>query len=307
MIPIHFAPLQGYTDCAYRNVHDAIFGGVEAYYTPFIRIERGELRNKDVREAMPENDETGKLIPQVIVKDAAEFDFLVNKLREMGHKRIDVNMGCPFPMQSRKGRGAGILQCADKVREVLDAINAADDVDFSIKMRLGNESADECMALLPMLNDTKLTHITMHPRVGKQQYKGEVDMEAFKVFMAQCKQDVIYNGDITSVDDVKRIVSECEGVKGVMIGRGLLMRPSLAKECATGVAVSDEKLLKMVMRMHDEVFEHYSNTLQGEGHLLMKLKTYWEHLEDVIGRKQYKLIKKAINMAKYNAAIAMIG
>ena len=31
MIPIHFAPLQGYTDCAYRNVHDAIFGGVDAY------------------------------------------------------------------------------------------------------------------------------------------------------------------------------------------------------------------------------------------------------------------------------------
>ena len=259
-----------------------------------------------MREALPENDETGKLIPQVIVKDAEEFDFLVNRLRDMGHKRIDVNMGCPFPMQSRKGRGAGILQCEDKVREVLDAINAADDVDFSIKMRLGNESADECMSLLPMFNDTKLTHITMHPRVGKQQYKGEVDMEAFKAFLALCKHDVIYNGDITSVEDVKRIVSECEQVKGVMIGRGLLMRPSLAMECVTGEAVSDEKLLKMVMRMHDELFEHYSNALQGEGHLLMKLKTYWEHLEDVIGRKQYKLIKKAINMAKYNAAIAMI-
>ena len=80
MLPIHFAPLQGYTDNAYRNVHDAIFGGVEAYYTPFIRIERGELRKKDIREALPENDETGKLVPQIIVRDAEEFYFLVEKL-----------------------------------------------------------------------------------------------------------------------------------------------------------------------------------------------------------------------------------
>ena len=306
MIPIHFAPLQGYTDNAYRNVHDAIFGGVEAYYTPFIRIERGELRKKDIREALPENDETGKLIPQIIVRDEEEFRFLVDQLREMGHKRIDVNMGCPFPMQTRKGRGAGILSNVEKATSVLNAINSADDVDFSVKMRLGNESADECMALMSALNDTRLTHITMHPRIATQHYKGEVDMARFGDFLSECKHDVIYNGDLTSVDDVKRIESLYPQVKGVMIGRGLLTRPSLAMEYVKGESVSDEKLLKMVMRMHGELLDEYSQTLQGDGHLLMKLKTFWEHLESVIGHKQYKLIKKAINMTKYNAAIAMI-
>ena len=306
MLPIHFAPLQGYTDCAYRNVHNEIFGGVEAYYTPFIRIERGELRNKDVREALPENDETGRLIPQIIVKDASEFRFLVDRLRDMGHKRIDVNMGCPFPMQSRKGRGAGILQNIDKVHEVLDEINITTDVDFSIKMRLGNEIADECMVLMPMLNDTRLTHITMHPRIGKQQYNGDVDMERFRWFLEECRHDVIYNGDLTAIEDVKRIETQYPKVKGVMIGRGLLMRPSLAKEYVNNEPISDKKLLKLVMRMHDNLFESYSSTLQGDAHLLMKLKTFWEHLECVIGHKQYKLIKKAVNMAKYNAAIATI-
>lgn len=306
MLPIHFAPLQGYTDNAYRNVHNEIFGGVEAYYTPFIRIERGELRKKDVREALPENDRTGKLIPQIIVRDVEEFHFLVGKLREMGHTRIDVNMGCPFPMQTHKGRGAGLLSNPDKAVEVLNAINAADDIVFSIKMRLGNESAEDCFNLMSVLNDTRLSHVTMHPRIATQQYKGEVDLEQFGRFVAECKHDVIYNGDLMTIDDVKRIEESFPGVKGVMIGRGLLMRPSLAVEYATGEALSDEKLLKMVLRMHDELFEEYSQTLQGDGHLLMKMKTYWEHLEGVIGRKQYKLIKKAINMAKYNTAIATI-
>ena len=306
MLPIHFAPLQGYTDNAYRNVHNAIFGGIEAYYTPFIRIERGELRKKDVREALPENDTTGKLIPQIIVRDADEFSFLVDKLREIGHSRIDVNMGCPFPMQTHKGRGAGLLSNQKKAEEVLEAINATKDIDFSIKMRLGNETSEDCFDLLSALNETRLAHVTMHPRIATQQYKGEVDLDVFGRFVGECKHDVIYNGDLTTVDDVKRIEEMFPGVKGVMIGRGLLMRPSLAKEYASGEALSDEKLLKMVLRMHNELFEEYSSILQGDGHLLMKMKSFWEHLESVIGRKQYKLIKKAINMAKYNTALAMI-
>ena len=32
-LPIHFAPLQGYTEAIYRNAHDAFFGGVDTYYT----------------------------------------------------------------------------------------------------------------------------------------------------------------------------------------------------------------------------------------------------------------------------------
>lgn len=306
MLPIHFAPLQGYTDNAYRNEHNAIFGGIEAYYTPFIRIERGELRKKDVREALPENDTTGKLIPQIIVHDADEFSFLVDKLREIGHSRIDVNMGCPFPMQTHKGRGAGLLSNQKKAEEVLEAINATKDIDFSIKMRLGNETSEDCFDLLSALNETRLAHVTMHPRIATQQYKGEVDLGVFGRFVGECKHDVIYNGDLTTFDDVKRIEEMFPGVKGVMIGRGLLMRPSLAMEYASGEALSDEKLLKMVLRMHNELFEEYSSILQGDGHLLMKMKSFWEHLESVIGRKQYKLIKKAINMAKYNTALAMI-
>ena len=45
---IHFAPLQGYTDAVYREVHHRIFGGVENYYTPFVRVEKDGFRNKNI-------------------------------------------------------------------------------------------------------------------------------------------------------------------------------------------------------------------------------------------------------------------
>ena len=30
-LPIHFAPLQGYTDVFYRNAHAACFGGIDTH------------------------------------------------------------------------------------------------------------------------------------------------------------------------------------------------------------------------------------------------------------------------------------
>ena len=41
-IPIHFAPLQGYTDDVYRRLHHELMGGIAYYYTPFVRME-GEI------------------------------------------------------------------------------------------------------------------------------------------------------------------------------------------------------------------------------------------------------------------------
>ena len=70
-LPIHLAPLQGYTEAAYRNAHAAVFGGVDVYHTPFVRIDRGEFRHKDVRDILPENNRVPHLIPQLI---ASEMD-----------------------------------------------------------------------------------------------------------------------------------------------------------------------------------------------------------------------------------------
>ena len=53
MITLYAAPLQGFTELAWRNAHAQVFGGIDAYYTPFVRLEKGEIRNKDKRELLP--------------------------------------------------------------------------------------------------------------------------------------------------------------------------------------------------------------------------------------------------------------
>lgn len=306
MLPIHFAPIQGYTDFAYRNIHSEIFGGIETYYTPFMRIEHGEVRKKDFKDVLPENNCVDNLVPQVIVKDVDELKCLVKPLVEMGYKHIDINMGCPFPMQTRKGRGAGLMPNAEMVEAIMIEMKSMTDVKFSVKMRLGNESPEECLKLLPIINKEQPEYVTMHPRVATQQYKGDLNMSAFETFYENCEVPVFFNGEITSVKEINQIEERFPKLKGVMIGRGLLMRPSLAVEYKMQREYSEEELLSSVLRFHDKILEHCSNVLQGDGHLLVKMKTFWEYLENVIGRKNYKNIKKSVTMAKYKAHILAI-
>ena len=153
MLPIHFAPLQGFTESAFRLAHSKFAPGIHTYYTPFLRLEKGEVRAKDLRDL--EADHPYHLIPQIIVRDVDEFNTLTKAVTDLGFKEIDINMGCPYPMQTKSGRGSGILPHVEKVREILDAINASN-IQFSIKMRLGLTSPEECLQLLPLLNEAPL-------------------------------------------------------------------------------------------------------------------------------------------------------
>ncbi len=219
ILPIHFAPLQGYTEAIYRQAHARIFGGVESYYTPFVRVERGEIRKKDMREITPENNRGVNLIPQLIAPEPDKMEQIIALFIEKGYKTADINLGCPFPVLAKRHNGSGMLPYPGEVRNLLTAATEKHpDMQFSVKMRLGWENPDECLALLPLLNELPLTHIIMHPRLGKQQYKGEVDLTAFETFYNECRHPLIYNGDLLTAEDIHTISGRFPRLAGVMIG-----------------------------------------------------------------------------------------
>lgn len=309
MLPIHFAPLQGFTEAPYRRIHQQVCGGVEAYYTPFIRLEHGQIRKKDLREALPEQNEGVHIIPQVIAGNAEEFCILAEKLIDLGHQEIDINMGCPFPLQTRLGRGSGILPHADKVTEILlqaSALHESKGVSFSVKMRLGQESPEECLALLPVLNQTPLKHVTMHPRIGRSQYKGELDMQSFECFYEQCQLPIVFNGVLTTVEEMQRVEQQYPKLAGLMIGRGLLSRPTLAAEYQSGNVLTDAEVRKRILEMHKLLMAHYSEAIDGgEAQLAQKMQSFWEYQEPLFGHKVVKKILKAGNLKNYKEAVSL--
>lgn len=345
MLKILFAPLQGYTTGIYRKAHAEIFGGVDAYYAPFLRIENGKPREKDLRDLeianakcvefadkycagiAEENVREGNCaenakgnareIPQIIANSVDEFKILADALIAKGYTEIDFNMGCPFPMQVNRHRGAGLLSDAQAVQKIMDEIRTTP-VKFSVKMRLGQESPDEAFALLPILNEAPLTQITLHPRLGKQQYKGAIDFKSFEKFYEECRHPLVYNGDITSVSQICEMERCYPKLAGVMIGRGMLAKPSLAAEyktlCSKEESSSAESrningaatplnFFDKLFQMHQVIFDNACKTFQGDSQILSHVQSFWEYLEPSVPKKIFKRIKKAGKLSEYQEAI----
>lgn len=306
MIALHFAPLQGYTDDVYRRLHHQLVGGVDFYYTPFVRLEHGQPRSKDLRDIAPEHNEGVAVIPQIIAANVAELRTLTALIAERGYRRVDVNMGCPFPLQAKHGRGCGLLQHPDHMAEMFDEMKQHPEMGFSIKLRLGWDDATVAQRLLPLINAAPLTQVALHPRIGTQGYKGTADVEAFAAFAAECEKPLIYNGDLTTPEDVRRIAARFPQLAGAMVGRGLLARPSLGAELREGREWTRTERLRLLHDLHDALHAHYAKIIPGEANLHQKLRTFWDYLEPEIGRKPFKAVHKAGNLRNYLRAVAEI-
>lgn len=292
---ILFAPLQGYTDLPYRRIHHTLVGGVDEYYAPFLRWERGEVRRKELRDIDPASNAGIPTVPQVIASGRDEFARLCDAVLALGWRRIDLNLGCPFPMQVRARRGSGLLPCPDAVGEIIDEMRRRPEVSFSVKMRLGQTDPGESLRLLPLLNEAPLLHLTLHPRLGVQQYKGAPDRDAFERFYGGCRVPMIYNGDILTRAQANQLLSAYPRLKGIMVGRGLLATPWLFAEADNPQALLSE--------MHRQYFQYACAHYQGDAQILSHLRAFWEHPSQHLPAKTAKQIRKARTLRDYQAAL----
>ena len=306
MVPyaIHLAPLQGYTDLVYREAHARVFGGVDTYYTPFVRLEKDGFRNKELRDLAPEANASASLVPQMIAASPEEFRRIAGLFRESGYRRADINLGCPFPMQVRQHRGAGILPYPNEVKVLLETIFEFPEIQFSVKLRLGWDSPEEAQALLPFLNGLPLTHLTLHPRIGTQQYKGKTDLSAFSRFYDSCTLPLFYNGDIRTLPDIRSLTRRFPRLKGIMIGRGLLSSPWLATEYISDTPLTAQEKIEKLSAFHALLLAGYSSRLEGGEHqVLDKMKTLWDYLLPDAEKRLRKKILKSSRLADYQEAV----
>lgn len=286
-----FAPLQGYTDAVFRRAYHECVGGIDEFYTPFVRLERGEVRKKDLRDTDPGCNAGVPTVPQVIASGGDEFARLCDALQGQGWRRIDLNLGCPFPMQVKAGRGSGLLLRPDRLEEILREMLRRPEVAFSVKMRTGWDTVAEGLSALPLVNAMPLLHVTLHPRLGRQQYRGTPDREAFQRFLTELKHPVVYNGDVIDLSSPP-FTSSSKNIKGLMLGRGLLARPWM---------LSDKSPHEVIRQLHAAVYRHATATLCGDSQILVRLHAFWKFLD--MDPKQKKSILKATTLRRYNAAV----
>lgn len=303
----YVAPLQGFTNAPFRHFHYELFGkGLDiVYLTPFVRVEKGAPRPSDYRDAVADLDSIHHTIQQVIFANVDELKLLVDSLAEAGCRRINLNMGCPYPMQTAKGRGAATIASQRLLSDIAEVVASyCSDLTFSIKMRLGLKNNDEWERAIDIINSMPLEFVAMHPRIAKQLYSGTVDIEAFDAFCKECRHAIVYNGDILRPGQIENIGAG-RNLHGVMAGRGILSRPSLFSEFSSATIKTGPEIANDIILLHNKLFDHYSATLCGDAQLMMKIKSCWEYFGKCEGfdRKALKKLKKATSLRGYLEAM----
>jgi tRNA-dihydrouridine synthase len=305
-IAIILAPLQGFTDVTYRNVWARHFFGIDEAMAPFIST-MGQQRIKPTRlkDVAPENNPHLPVIPQILGNVATDFIFLARHLHEMGHHRINWNLGCPHSKIAKKHRGSGLLPYPAKINELLGQILPNISASLSVKIRLGRRSKDEIYSLLEMFDGHALEEIILHPRTGIQMYEGSSDHDAFEKAIQNSRHTFTYNGDITDLASFKQVQDRFFGIRRFMIGRGILSNPFLAEEIK-GTPKNSTPRIDRVKAFHDELFTEYNKIFSGPAHLTGRMKGFWSYLGPSFykSKKPLKQILKATTLPAYTDRVA---
>lgn len=303
------SPLQGFTDFRFRNAFHHFFGGIDTFYAPYIRLNgKLEVKASYERDLLPKNNLVPELIPQIMTNDADEFLFVANYVQNLGYKELNWNLGCPYPMVTKRCMGSGLISDSQRIDAILQKVHNESDIIVSMKMRLGYEHPKEILDVFPVLDKYPIKNVAIHARIGKQLYKGGVDLVSFEQCLDKTRHTLYYNGDITTVEQYRKMVALFPQISHWMIGRGLIADPFLPSMIKANTTVYPENRMEIFGKFHDTLFHDYANALSGSSHVLVKMESFWEYFSTSFPNphKTFKKIKKAKNFISYHAAVDSI-
>ena len=107
-LKIYFAPMEGITDGILRQAHHRIFGGIDVYCLPFHKLTQTlSLLTREERDISPEENEGLCVLPQALTRDPEQLSAWLYYVSECGYPCADLNLGCPSPTVTKRGRGSG--------------------------------------------------------------------------------------------------------------------------------------------------------------------------------------------------------
>ena len=219
------APMQDVTDLAFWQLIDPM-GGADVYWTEYFRIYAGSCLNKWILKSILANPTGRPVVAQMIGNDIPSLVRTARELQEYPIAAVDLNLGCPAPVVYRKCAGGGLLRHPAQVDAILGALRDAVKIRFSVKTRIGFDSAEVFSELLPIFARHSLDLLTVHGRTVREMYRSQVHYEFIARAAAELPCAVLANGNIYSAQKADEVL-KLTGARGLMIGRGVIRNPWL--------------------------------------------------------------------------------
>jgi len=295
---LYAAPMEGITTYLWRRVHREVFGGADKYYTPFLSPNGNfSFQHRELLEITQQEED---LAPQLIANRGEYFVWAGRELQKLGFTEVNLNLGCPSATVVAKHKGSGMLSDLKTLEQTLDETFAGlPGMKISVKTRIGRYSTDEWPAILELFNRYPIAELTVHPRIQKEFYQGRAHRELFDYAREHTQIPLVYNGDVLSPSDpmLQKDVP-------VMLGRGLVTDPSLARRIRGGKPATRQELAEY----HDRLLDGYQESLSGDVPVLHKMRLIWTYLSaSFAGSERYlRTIYKAKSLTSYLQAAQAI-
>ena len=302
---LSLAPMEGITGYAFRRAHAKVFGALDRYYTPFISPlpkVGTPFSKRNSRELNPANNQGLDVVPQLLTNDADRFVWAAGLLADMGYKEVNLNLGCPSGTVVAKEKGSGLLRNPDRLEAFLANVCERSPLPVSVKTRVGIANDDEYGKLFALFCRCGIAELIVHPRVQKDFYSGAPRQELYGKTLERAPFPVAYNGNIFTLDDYDALLAAYPQTRHVMIGRGIMANPALARTIRGGESLT----LAELERLHNELYQAYTDDMGGNA--VFRMKEWWGYAKCAFADPSsvHRIMRKTRRADEYEAAARKI-
>jgi tRNA-dihydrouridine synthase B len=228
--PFVVAPMAGMTDTAFRRLVKR-HGGCGLVVTEMVSSE-GLVRGIDrTLEYAEYTEEERPVSIQIFGGDPPKMAAASRIVQDMGADIVDVNMGCPVPKIAKHNAGCSLMREPDHAARVVEAMVGAVTIPVTVKMRAGwNDKDRNAPILARMVQEAGASAVTIHGRTAEQSYNGWADWELVSRVASDLRIPVFGSGDCVEPEQIVERMKT--GVKGVLVGRGVLRNPWILAQAA---------------------------------------------------------------------------
>tara|TARA_B110000196_G_scaffold303857_1_gene300075 strand:+ start:515 stop:1399 length:885 start_codon:yes stop_codon:yes gene_type:complete len=171
---------------------------------------------------------------QVGGSDKKELSEVAKIAEDMGYDEININLGCPSKKVQKNMFGACLMKKPDLVSECINEMVNSCNIPVTAKTRIGFDDVEDFNYLnkfVLKMKEAGCTSFIIHAR--KAMLKGLSPKEnlsipklnydmVYKVKNENPALQIIINGGITNIEEIKNHLKICDGV---MIGRAIYQNP----------------------------------------------------------------------------------
>lgn len=159
-----------------------------------------------------------------IIREAAQIAL------EAGADLIDINMGCPVRKVIKTGAGAALLREPERALKIIQALDRAPAIPYTIKVRCGWDSNSNVLEYFINLAATyNARALICHPRTAKMMFSGSANWEQLFSAAENAPLPIIGSGDISDPQTAIKYLGN-PNLSGIMLGRGTFGRPWFFRE-----------------------------------------------------------------------------